>query len=154
MKIKFRRKWMGPKHGVARGVAVFTSEKSVGSDVVVGALGGDGRLRHWSLAHGVVLNDDTQSVELLDSHIDEWNADPSHHESVDLGNAVGIYLGNVILKNVPGSRWRVWPNGHPVIALASGRELDVTALVGDRLMRGGSSLHSIYAQASSDETFP
>jgi hypothetical protein len=73
---------------------------------------------------------------------------------VDLGNGVGIYLGNVILKKVAGTQWRVWPNGHPAIALSSGRELDVTALVGDRLMRGGSSLHSIYAQASSDETFP
>lgn len=141
---------MGPKHGVARGVAVFTSKDSVGSDEVVVALGDDGRLRQWSAAHGVVLNDDAQSLELLDAHVDEWNEDPSHYESVDLGNGVGIYLGNVILNTVAGTRWRVWPNGHPVIALASGRELDVTAMVGDRLMRKGSSLQSIYARASAD----
>jgi hypothetical protein len=141
---------MGPKHGPALGMAVFTSKDSVGPDEVLGALGDDGRLRQWSLAHGVVLNDDAQSLELLDAHIDEWHADPSHFESVDLGNGVGIYLGNVILNSVAGSRWRVGPNGHPVIALASGREFDVTALVGYRLLHSGESLHSIYARASSE----
>jgi hypothetical protein len=141
---------MGPKHGPALGVAVFTAKDSVVSRDMTGTIGDSGRLRQWSIDHGVVLNDDAQSLELLDAHIDEWNADPSHYESVDIGNEVSTYLGNVILKNVAGSRWRVWPNGHPVIALASGRELDVTALVGDRLLRSEPSLHSIYAQASSE----
>jgi hypothetical protein len=141
---------MGPKHGPALGVAVFTAKDSVVSRDMTGAIGESSRLRQWSNDHGVVLNDDAQSLELLDAHIDEWNADPSHYESVDIGNEVSTYLGNVILKNVAGSRWRVWPNGHPVIALASGRELDVTSLVGDRLRRSGPSLHSIYAQASSE----
>jgi len=149
VKFKIRRRWMGPKHGVARGVAVFTSADSVGSDVVIGALADSGRLRQWSLAHGVDLTDDLASLEVLDAHIDEWNADPSHYESVDLGNEVGIYLGNVILKNVAGTSWRVWPNGHPVIALESNRDLDVIAMTGDRLLRSGSSLPSIYARASS-----
>lgn len=141
---------MGPKHGIARGVAVLTSGNSVGSDVVIGALADSGRLRQWSLAHGVVLTDDLESLEVLDAHIDDWNVDPSHHESVDLGNEAGIYLGNVIFKNVPGTRWRIWPNGHPVIALESGLELDVTEMASDRLMRSGPSLHSIYARASSE----
>jgi Family of unknown function (DUF6278) len=141
---------MGPKHGVARGVAVFTSKESIGPNEVMGALGGDGRLREWCLAHGVVLDDDAQSLDLLDAHLDEWHADPSHYERIDLGNGVGIYLGNLILNNVEGSRWRVWPNGHPVIALASGRELDVTALVGDRLLHSGPNLSSIYARAVSE----
>ena len=141
---------MGPKHGPALGVAVFTAKDSVVSRDMTGAIGESSRLRQWSNDHGVVLNDDAQSLELLDAHIYEWNADPSHYESVDIGNEVSTYLGNVILKNVAGSRWRVWPNGHPVIALASGRELDVTSLVGDRLRRSGPSLHSIYAQASSE----
>jgi hypothetical protein len=141
---------MGPKHGVARGVAVFTTRDSVGSDVVIGPLGDNGRLRQWSLAHGVVLTDDLTSLEVLDAHIDDWNSDPRHYESVDLGNEVGTYLGNVILKNVTGAQWRTWPNGHPVITLGSGRELDVTAMANDRLTRSGSSLHSIYARASSE----
>jgi len=145
-----RRRWMGPKHGPARGVAVYGAKDSVVSRDMTGTVGDSGRLRQWSIDHGVVLDDDAQSLELLDAHIDEWNSDPSHYESVDLGNEVGTYLGNVILENVPGARWRVWPNGHPVIVLASGRELDVTSFVGDRLRRSGPSLHSIYAQASSE----
>jgi len=141
---------MGPKHGPALGVAVFTAKDSVVSRDMTGTFGESDRLRQWSHDHGVVLNDDAQSLELLNAHIDEWNSDPGHYESVDIPNEAGIYLGNVILKNVPGARWRVWPNGHPVIALASDRELDVTALVSDRLMRSGPSLQSIYARAVSE----
>jgi Family of unknown function (DUF6278) len=141
---------MGPKHGPALGVAVFSTKGSDVSRHMTGPFSQSDRLRQWSLDHGVVLNDDAQSLELLDAHLDEWNADPSHHEKVDLGNEAGIYLGNVILKNVVDARWRVWPNGHPVIALPSGRQLDVTALVSDRLRRSGPSLQSIYARASSE----
>jgi hypothetical protein len=140
---------MGPKHGVARGVAVFGSPDPRGTDFVKVTLADSGRLRQWSLAHDVVLTDDLVSLEILDAHIDDWNADPSHHGFVDLGNEVGIYLGNVILANVAGSRWHVWPNGHPVVALESGRELDVTSMANDRLSRSGSSLPSIYEKASS-----
>jgi hypothetical protein len=149
VRYRVRRRWMGPKHGIARGVAVFTSPTSGPAEMLTGPIAGTDRLREWSLAHGVVLADDLASLEVIDAHIDQWFADPSHHESVDLGNEVGIYLGNVIVKNVAGCRWRVWPNGHPVIALASGLELDVTAKVSDRILQSGSSLHSIYATASS-----
>lgn len=150
MKFKFRRRrWMGPKHGPALGVAMFTAKGSTASRDLTGPMADDGRLHEWALLHGVVLHDDAPSLELLDAHIDEWHADPSHHECVDLGNSVGIYLGNVMLSGIAGSRWRVWPNGHPVIRLASGREFDVTALVGERLLRSGSSLPSIYERAAS-----
>jgi Family of unknown function (DUF6278) len=141
---------MGPKHGVARGVAVFSSPDSRGSDIAPGPLANSERLRQWSLAHDVILTDDVASLEILDAYIDEWNADPSHFGLVDLGNDVGIYLGNVILGNVVGSRWHVWPNGHPVIALKTGRELDVTSLAHERLNRSGTSLPSLYAKALSD----
>jgi hypothetical protein len=148
MKIRLRRKSMDPKYGVARGVAVFTSKDSESSDVVIGALPDSGRLRQWSLEHGVVLTDDLASLEELDAHIDEWNADPLHFESVDLGNEVGMYVGSVIVQNIAGARWRIWPNGHPVISLESGKECDVIALTNERIMRSTSSLASIYARAS------
>jgi len=139
---------MGPKHGVARGVAVFTSKGSENSDFVIGALPDSGRLRRWSLEHGVILTDDLASLEELDAHLDEWNADPSHFESVDLGNEVGMYVGSAILQNVAGARWRIWPNGHPVIALESGEDCDVIALVNERIMRSTPSLASIFERAS------
>jgi hypothetical protein len=149
--MRFRRqRWMGPKHGVARGVAVFGSSDSKGADRIEGPLGDNGRLRQWSLEHGVVLTNDLASLEVLDGQIDAWNADPNHHASVDLSNEVGIYLGNVILRDVDGSRWRVWPNGHPVIALKSGNKLDVISLTNDRLNHSGRSLPSIYANAVSE----
>ena len=139
---------MGPKHGVARGVAVFTSSTSEGTDVIDGPLADSGRLQRWSLAHGVVLADDRASLDAIDVHLDEWGADPSHREHVDLGNDVGIYLGNVIVKNVSGTYWKVWPNGHPVVALPSKGEVDVIAMVGQRVLGSGVSLPSIYAVAS------
>ncbi len=139
---------MGPKRGIARGVAVFTTSTSDLTNAVDGPLANSYRLRQWSLTHGVVLTDDYASLEALDVHLDEWSADSSHHEQVDLGNEVGIYLGNVIVKNVAGTRWRVWPNGHPVISLPSAGEMDVIAMVGQRLMGAYSSLPSIYATAS------
>jgi len=140
---------MGPKHGVARGVAVFSSSTSGRKETVDGPLAVSGRLKQWSLAHGVVLTDDSAGLDDLDVHLDGWFADPSHYEHVDLGNEVGIYLGNVIVKSVEGAHWKVWPNGHPVISMDSARELDVIAMVGDRLLNSGSSLASIYISATS-----
>jgi hypothetical protein len=116
--------------------------------VVDGPLANSNRLRQWSSTHGVVLTDDFASLEALDVHMDEWPAESNHHEYVDLGNEVGIYLGNVIVKNVSGTRWRVWPNGHPVISLRSGTEMDVIAMVAKRLTGAESSLPSIYETAS------
>jgi len=143
-----RRRWMGPKHGIARGVAVFGTSTSNRMKAVDGPLPDSGRLMSWSLSQGVVLADDSTGLELLDMHLDEWSADPTHHEHVDLGNEVGIYLGNVIVKNVTGAHWKVWPNGHPVISLASTKEMDVIAMVGERLRNSRPSLTSIYASAS------
>jgi hypothetical protein len=140
---------MGPKHGIARGVAVYGSKTPDGMETVDGPLADSVRLKMWSLSHGVALNDDPEGLEALDSHLDVWFADSSHHFHVSLANEVGIYLGNVIVKSVTGAQWKVWPNGHPVISFASASELDVIAKVGERLLSSGSSLPSIYTSASS-----
>jgi hypothetical protein len=62
---------------------------------------------------------------------------------------VGVYLGTVIINSVAGARWRVRPNGHPVIVTAFGRELDVVAMTNRLLSTGGPSLASIYADVAS-----
>jgi hypothetical protein len=118
-------------------------------ETVNGPLPESGRLKQWSLSQGVVLTEDPAGLEDLDGHLDEWSADPSHDEHVDLGNEVGIYLGNLIVKNVAGAQWKVWPNGHPAISFSSTREMDVIAMVGARLLNSGPSLASIFASASS-----
>jgi hypothetical protein len=83
----------------------------------------------------------------LDERLDSWTSDPSHYGKVDLSNEVGIYLGAVIIKHVAGSSWTVWPNGHPVIRLDSGKELDVTRLSNERMNRSGLSLNALYLWA-------
>ncbi|HUY17512.1 MAG TPA: DUF6278 family protein, partial [Acidimicrobiales bacterium] len=64
-----------------------------------------------------------------------------------LSNEVGKYLGSVIVNHVDGSQWKVWPNGHPVIQLRSGVDLDVIELANDRINHSGASLDSIYSTA-------
>jgi hypothetical protein len=136
---------MGPKHGIARGVAVFGSPGFADPDRLEGLMQPCERLRKWSLAHGLILNDDPEKLDALDQELDEWNSDSSRHAKVDLPNEVGAYLGNVIVKNIVGSHWKLWPNGHPVIRLLSGKELDVIAMANDRLNHSGASLGTIYS---------
>ncbi len=54
----------------------------------------------------------------------------------------------MIIATVPGARWRVWPNGHPVVRLPSNRDLDVVALANDRVRKGAPLLADVYADAT------
>jgi hypothetical protein len=146
-RIRFRKRWMGHKHGPARGVAVFGSaDKSEPDRFENLSLSCDG-LKKWAGDHEVVLDDSPESLNQLDERLDSWNSDATHHGNVDLSNEVGIYLGAVIIKHVEGSRWRVWPNGHPVVRLKEGKEFDVTRLANDRISHSGAALMSLYNQA-------
>jgi Family of unknown function (DUF6278) len=145
-RIRFRKRWMGHKHGPARGVAVFGSADSKGPDGFENLSLSCDRLRQWSRDHELDLDDSPASLKRLDERLDSWRSDATHHESVDLSNEVGIYLGSVIIKHVEGSRWRAWPNGHPVIRLNDGRDIDVTRLANKRLNHSGAGLASLYSQ--------
>jgi Family of unknown function (DUF6278) len=147
-RVRWRRRWMGPKHGVARGTAVFSSHGATGAEVPRALQLSSERLRSWSRDHGLALDESPESLSLLDGRLDEWNADPTHHELVDLANEGGIYVGTVIIKHVEGAHWRVWPNGHPVIRLRSGVELDVTQLTNNRLKHSEPSLDVMFSRAT------
>jgi hypothetical protein len=54
----------------------------------------------------------------------------------------------VIVATVVGAHWRLWPNGHPVVHLASGRDLDVAAVASDRVSKGAPRLADVYADAA------
>jgi len=54
----------------------------------------------------------------------------------------------VIIASVPGARRRAWPNGHPVVRLAVGRELNVVAVANDRARQGVPHLTDINADAA------
>jgi hypothetical protein len=146
-RIRFRKRWLGHKYGPARGVAVYGAVgKSDGFENL--ELSCDG-LRRWSSEHGLELDDAPESLTLLDERLDIWNSDHTHHGRVDLSNEVGIYLGTVVINSLEGSRWRVWPNGHPVVRLSGGKDLDVTRLANDRLHHSGPGLVALYSQAQS-----
>jgi hypothetical protein len=42
----------------------------------------------------------------------------------------------------------LWPNGYPVVRLASGRDLDVIALARDRVYSGQPRLADVYTDAA------
>lgn len=141
------RRWMpGPKRGVARGVAVYGHPHGPDPDHLHELLGRCEQLRRWARMHGLVLSGIPEDLELLDQVIDELPP----MEPPAPGNEAGLFLGTVILASVAGARWRVWPNAHPVIRLASGRELDVVAMGNDRVRKGTPRLITVFADAAAD----
>lgn len=82
-------------------------------------------LRSQASEAGVRLDDTVASLEALDQLLPRWRDD---EETLPwLGNDAGLYLGTVIVRTVPGAAWDLWPDGQPVVRLASGREVDVVA---------------------------
>lgn len=130
---------------MARGVAVYGPAGHDEPAQLLDVLGRCEGLRAWARERDIVLDDGPESLAVLDRQIDAWSADPSIGPR--LGNEVGCYLGTVIAKHVPGAVWRAWPNGHPVVRLRSGRDLDVIALAAQRVSSHQGSLPSIYTNA-------
>jgi hypothetical protein len=139
----------GSRHGVARGVAVYGVPAGADPDLLDELLSGCQRLRGWARVRGgFVLSGVPEDLELLDQAIDEWQHDA---QTATVGNEAGLFLGTVIIATVPGAHWQLWPNGHPVLRLASGRELDVVALGGDRVTKGTPRLARAFADAAADQ---
>ena len=99
----------------------------------------------WASERDVTLSNEPDALVTLDSALDEWAMDPVI--GPQLANEAGVYLGNMIARSARGARWTVLLNGHPVVGLASGREMDVTDLVVQRLRNGGARLPDIFSDA-------
>ncbi|MFG2770981.1 DUF6278 family protein [Streptomyces sp. NPDC048350] len=95
---------------------------------------------------GVTLDDTPRSLAALDQLPPRWRDDPE--ELPWLGNDAGLYLGTVIVRNVPGAAWQVWPGGQPVVRLASGREINVVEAGLDWAMTGSPQLSQVYGEAA------
>ncbi|MET9883029.1 DUF6278 family protein [Streptomyces sp. NPDC006430] len=102
-------------------------------------------LRVQARAAGLELDGSPASLEALDQLMPRWRRDPE--AAPWLGNDAGFYLGTVIIRTQPGAAWRVWPNGQPVILLASGRELNVVEAGVSWAMTGSPELSQVYAEA-------
>ncbi|MDT9692038.1 DUF6278 family protein [Streptomyces sp. P9(2023)] len=95
---------------------------------------------------GVTLDDSPRSLAALDQLPPRWRDDPE--ELPWIGNDAGLYLGTVIVRNVPGASWQVWPGGQPVVRLASGREINVVEAGLDWAMTGSPELSQVYGEAA------
>ncbi|MET9105659.1 DUF6278 family protein [Streptomyces zhihengii] len=95
---------------------------------------------------GLELDDSPGSLSALDQLPPRWRDDPE--ELPWLGNDAGLYLGTVIVRTVPGAAWHIWPGGHPVVRLASGREIGVVEAGLDWAVNGAPELSHVYAEAA------
>ena len=97
-------------------------------------------LRAWARTRGWELEDTPDDLRLLDLAIGEARGELGGPARIArLGPDAGLFLSTVLLATVPAARWRLWPNGHPVMRLPSGRDLDVVAIASDRVTKGGPS---------------
>ncbi|MET9465301.1 DUF6278 family protein [Streptomyces sp. NPDC006544] len=103
-------------------------------------------LRAHARSAALELDESPGSLEELDQLMPRWRRDPEI--TPWLGNDAGFYLGTVIIRTIPGAGWQVWPNGQPVIRLASGRELNVVESGISWAMTGSPELSQAYAEAS------
>jgi hypothetical protein len=143
---QFWRRWLrSPKYGLARGVAVhgssgFQKDSARLTDLLTDCP----KLRAWAQNHEISLNESPDSLTALDRVLDPASKDMRRA----LANDCGLYLGTVIVRHQPHARWHVWPNGLPVVRLASGQELDTVAAVHDLGHAGQSHLATLYADAA------
>ncbi len=125
---------------------MFQSPHSRGTTELSIQLLGRNDLVTWAWEeHGVELTHDETGLGLLDDHLDEWRDDPLFGPK--LGNEAGLFLGGVLVSVVDGARWVAWPNGHPVVRLSSGRDVDATALAAQRILSESTSLLHVLVEA-------
>ncbi|GLW57908.1 DUF6278 family protein [Kitasatospora phosalacinea] len=105
-----------------------------------------GLLRELAESSGVRLDDTVDSLTALDQLLPRWRDDPQ--VSQWLGTDAGLYLGTVIRHRVPDARWRLAPDGRPLMVLGTGFELDATAIGRDWAEQGAPQLAAVYRAAS------
>lgn len=110
------------------------------------------RLRSWARKHDLPLDDSPESLSALDQVLNLFGnelvgaRDRGQPARNLLVIEAGIYLGTVIVRH-DGARWRVWPNGHPVLRMPSGHDLDVVAAIGHASRSGKLTLARHYSDA-------
>jgi hypothetical protein len=106
----------------------------------------------WARRQEADLDEAAEDPALLDEAIDRFMEEHGRHTQMSVVESdAGLFLGTVIVSAIHGAHWRLWPNGHPVVRLASGRDLDVIALANERLRSGQPRLAEVYADAAATD---
>ncbi|MER6157760.1 DUF6278 family protein [Streptomyces sp. NPDC001868] len=148
MNISFLGNWR-KRRDPAFGVAVFTGGDGDddGHEGLAELLSECELLRAQAAQAGVRLDDSADSLEELDQLVPRWR-DYDEETVTWLGNDAGLYLGTVVVRTVPGARWEIWPQGQPVVRLASGREIDVVEAGREWAASGAPELSQLYAEVA------
>ncbi|WP_103504704.1 MULTISPECIES: DUF6278 family protein [Streptomyces] len=142
MKLPFLDKWR--RHpGAARSVGAWSDPEGVAQLLSECEL-----LRTRAETAGLRLRDTPRSLAELDQLQPRWREDPE--ELPWLGNDAGLYLGTVIVRTVPGTRWARDAEGGPVVVMDSGREIDVVRAGRDWADSGTPELSQVYAEVAED----
>ncbi|GAA2647494.1 DUF6278 family protein [Streptomyces lunalinharesii] len=144
MNLSFLDKWR--RHTGASGSVPLAESVRADPESVVELLSECELLRDQAATAGVELDDSARSLEELDQLQPVWRDDPEVLPW--LGNDAGLYLGTVLVRTVRGAVWHVWPDGQPVVRLASGRELDVVAAGHAWADDGAPELSQVYAEVA------
>lgn len=144
MNMSFLDKWRKRPEAVRSAVAPAPGDAD--AEGIADLLSECELLRGHAAGAGVELDDSVGSLEALDQLPPAWRSDP---EIVPwLGNDAGLYLGTVLVRTVPGARWKIWPGGEPVVRLASGREIDVVTAGHEWADSGVPELSQLYAEVA------
>jgi hypothetical protein len=109
-------------------------------------------LQEWARLQGFGLDPVPEDLAVLDEAIDGVIQEHGRHTRMDaVESDAGQFLGTVIVSTIYGAHWRLWPNGYPVVRLASGRDLDVIALARDQLHSGQPHLADVYTDAAATD---
>ncbi|MFG1810308.1 DUF6278 family protein [Streptomyces sp. NPDC049040] len=135
------------KRHVPTGIAVFGNGGGPDSASLAELLGECHLLRERAAGDGVELDDSAASLTALDQLVPSWR-DEEELTLDRLGNDAGLYLGTVIVRTVRGAGWQLWPNGRPVVRLATGRVIDTVELGHGWAENGSPGLSQVLAETA------
>lgn len=82
----------------------------------------------WAAAHPAgadILDFSAESVDQVESFLDQWSRKPARSAAVDNDDvqAAGAYVGEILVRSIPGARWVQHPafDPLPVVEMPSGR---------------------------------
>lgn len=143
-----KRLWRhGRERGAARGVGVFGGPGFADdAQGLTDLLGRHEDLTDWMSTAGADLQVSAAGLEAVHALMDTWRDAPAL--TPNLANKVGLFLGTVLIHEISGASWHIWPNGHPVVRLTTRKDFDVTALTETRVRTGHPHLTTVLDQAA------